>query len=315
MITRFILTAICCFTISLTVVAQYTREEYIRKYQLLAIEEMGRSGIPASIKMAQAVLESGNGNSELARKSNNHFGIKCKTGWKGQKVYHDDDERGECFRKYRSVEDSYRDHTTFLMTSPRYAFLFQLSKDDYKGWARGLKQAGYATARHYDNTLIKIIEDHKLYRLDFKQTIEPMIAQRGKTPVNSPVAESNIINPYSRRQVIKINNLEAVVASQGETYETIAQSLGLKAWEVYKYNDRAAGYRPQPSEVVYIEAKKRKARRKDQTHVAGSDESMHFISQMYGVKLKPLYRRNRLPAGQQPRKGELIYLRKKKPSK
>jgi hypothetical protein len=314
MITRFILTSICCITISLTVVAQYTREEYIRKYQLLAIEEMGRSGIPASIKMAQAVLESGNGNSELARKSNNHFGIKCKTGWKGQKAYHDDDERGECFRKYRSIEDSYRDHTTFLMTSPRYAFLFQLPKDDYKGWARGLKQAGYATARHYDNTLIKIIEDHKLYRLDFKQTIEPMIAQRSKTPVNSPVAENNIINPYNRRQVIKINNLEAVVAGQGETYENIAQSLGLKPWEVYKFNDRSAGYRPQPSEVVYIEAKKRKARRKDQFHVAGSDETMHFISQMYGVKLKPLYRRNRLPAGQQPRQGEIIYLRKKKPS-
>jgi hypothetical protein len=311
---KYLFTALCCLTMSLTVVAQYTREEYIRKYQLLAIEEMGRSGIPASIKMAQAVLESGNGNSELARKSNNHFGIKCKTGWQGQKVYHDDDERGECFRKYRSVEDSYRDHSTFLTTSPRYAFLFQLPKDDYKGWARGLKQAGYATARHYDNTLIKIIEDHKLYRLDYKQTIQPMVAQRGKTPVNIPVAENNVINPYTRRQVIKINNLEAVVASQGETYETIAQSLGLKPWEVYKFNDRPAGYRPQPSEVVYIEAKKRKARRKDQFHVAAQDESLHYISQMYGVKLKPLSRRNRLPAGQQPRQGEIIYLRKKKPN-
>jgi flagellum-specific peptidoglycan hydrolase FlgJ len=133
--------------------AQNAREEYIRKYQLLAIEEMGRSGIPASIKMAQAILESGNGNSELARKSNNHFGIKCKTGWKGQKVYYDDDEKGECFRKYKSVHDSYIDHTNFLMTSPRYAFLFKLPPDDYKSWAKGLKQAGYATARHYDQTL------------------------------------------------------------------------------------------------------------------------------------------------------------------
>lgn len=106
--------------------AQYTREQYIRKYQTLAIEEMGRSGIPASIKMAQAILESGNGNSELSRKSNNHFGIKCKSGWKGQKVYYDDDERGECFRKYKSVQESFIDHTNFLMTSPRYAFLFKL---------------------------------------------------------------------------------------------------------------------------------------------------------------------------------------------
>lgn len=311
---RLLFIALFCFTMGLPLLAQNTREDYIRKYQLLAIEEMGRSGIPASIKMAQAILESGNGNSELARKSNNHFGIKCKTGWQGQKVYHDDDERGECFRKYRSVEESYRDHSTFLMTSPRYAFLFKLPRDDYKGWAHGLKQAGYATARHYDNTLIKIIEDNKLYRLDYKQTIEPLVAHSGKAAVNRHVAENTVITPNNRRQVIKVNNLEAVVASPGETYEVIAQSLGLEPWEVYKFNDRAPGYRPQPSEVVYVESKKRKTNRKTQVHVAAHDENMHFISQMYGVKLKPLYRRNRLQPGQQPRPGEVIYLRKKRPN-
>src|SRR5690554_3129854 len=156
--------------------AQISRSEYIRTYQHLAIEEMGRSGIPASIKMAQAILESGDGNSELARKSNNHFGIKCKSGWSGKKVYYDDDERGECFRKYKSVQESFIDHTNFLMTSPRYAFLFKLPPNDYKRWAKGLKQAGYATARHYDNTLIKIIEDNKLFRLDSKQTFSPLAA-------------------------------------------------------------------------------------------------------------------------------------------
>jgi len=142
---------------TIAIQAQYSQQDYIRKYQLLAIEEMGRSGIPASIKMAQAILESGNGNSQLSKKSNNHFGIKCKSNWQGQRVYHDDDEKGECFRKYDSVEDSYIDHTNFLVGNPRYAFLFALPPDDYKGWAKGLKEAGYATNRHYDKALIRII--------------------------------------------------------------------------------------------------------------------------------------------------------------
>src|SRR5690554_490386 len=199
--------------------AQNSRNDYIRKYQHLAIEEMGRSGIPASIKMAQAILESGDGNSELARKSNNHFGIKCKTGWSGKKVYYDDDERGECFRKYKSVQESFIDHTNFLMTSPRYAFLFKLPPNDYKQWAKGLKQAGYATARHYDNTLIKIIEDNKLHRLDSKQTFGPLTAQ--STNAGSTNAGGLTINPYNQREIININNLDAVIASPGDTYEIL----------------------------------------------------------------------------------------------
>ncbi len=292
--------------------AQNAREEYIRNYQMLAIEEMGRSGIPASIKMAQALLESGNGKSELSRKSNNHFGIKCKIGWKGQKVYYDDDEKGECFRKYKSVQESYIDHTNFLMTSPRYAFLFKLPPEDYKSWAKGLKQAGYATAKHYDQTLIKIIEDHKLYRLDYKQSFSPLASQRA--PLNKGISDKMTINPYNRRQVVKINNLEAVIASEGDTYEILAQALGIEAWELFKFNDREKGYSPLPNEVIYIEAKNRKASRKRQFHTVGSGETMHYISQLYGLKLKPLYRRNRMKPGEQPVPGEVIYLRKKKPS-
>jgi LysM repeat protein len=294
-----------------SVQAQFTREQYIQKYQLLAIEEMGRSGIPASIKMAQAILESGNGNSELSRKSNNHFGIKCKIGWRGEKVYHDDDEKGECFRKYKSVHESYIDHSNFLMTSPRYAFLFNLPPDDYKNWAKGLKQAGYATASHYDRTLIKIIEDNKLYRLDYKQTFRPMTAQN--VTVNNNISSKVSINPYNRRHVIKVNNLEAVVASQGDTYEILAQALGMEAWEIYKFNDQNAGHIPRPNEVIYLESKNKKADRKNQFHTADSGETMHYISQMYGLKLKPLYRRNNMKSGQQPVPGEVIYLRKKKP--
>lgn len=308
---KYSLIVLLYITVGLKVQAQNAREEYIRKYQLLAIEEMGRSGIPASIKMAQAILESGNGNSELALKSNNHFGIKCKTGWKGQKVYYDDDERGECFRKYKSVHESYIDHTNFLMTSPRYAFLFKLPPDDYKSWAKGLKQAGYATARHYDQTLIKLIEDNKLHRLDYKQSFQPLAAQN--VPLNKGMSDKVTINPYNLRQVIKVNNLEAVIAAQGDTYEILAQSLGLEAWEMYKFNDRQAGYVPQPHEVIYIESKNKKAKRKNQFHTVNNGETMHYISQMYGVKLKPLYRRNRMQQGQQPAPGEVIYLRNKRP--
>lgn len=309
---KFCTLFLLCLGVVFTSHAQNAREEYIRKYQLLAIEEMGRSGIPASIKMAQAILESGNGNSELARKSNNHFGIKCKTGWKGQKVYHDDDERGECFRKYKSVHESYIDHSNFLMTSPRYSFLFRLPREDYKSWAKGLKQAGYATARHYDQTLIKIIEDHKLNRLDYKQTFSPLVAQG--VPVSKGISNKMTINPYNQRQVVKINNLEAVIASEGDTYEILAQALGLNAWEIYKFNDRVKGYIPQPNEVIYIESKNRNASRKNRLHKANTGETMHYISQMYGLKLMPLYRRNRMKPGEQPTPGEVVYLRSKKPA-
>jgi uncharacterized FlgJ-related protein len=305
---------ILLFTFVSSIQAQYTREEYIRKYQLLVIEEMGRSGIPASIKMAQAVLESGNGNSLLSRNSNNHFGIKCKSNWRGQRVYHDDDEKGECFRKYKSVEESYIDHTNFLMGNPRYAFLFTLAPDDYKGWAKGLKDAGYATARHYDKSLIKIIEDHQLYRLDQKQTIRPLLANSNSPALNKGMSDKMIINPFNSRKKVIINNLDAVVVRGGDTYEILAQSLGIEAWELYKFNDHAPGYRPQPNEVVYIEQKHRKASKNKEIHTVSEGETMHFISQMYGLKLKPLYRRNRMKPGEQPQTGEVVYLRKRRPA-
>ncbi len=292
--------------------AQNARQDYIKQYQLLAIKEMGRSGIPASIKMAQAVLESGNGNSELSRKSNNHFGIKCKRHWKGKKVYYDDDRKNECFRKYRTVEDSYIDHTNFLMSNPRYAFLFELPPDDYRGWAKGLKQAGYATARHYDKSLIKIIEENKLYRLDHKEAFEPLQAQYENQKLNEGMSDRITINPFKSHEVITINGLEAVIARKGDTYEIIAQEMDMKPWEIYKFNDRPEGYKPRAREVVYIEKKKRRAPRNQLTHIAQQGETMHYISQLYGIRLKPLIRRNRMDLGQQPQPGEVVNLRKRK---
>ncbi len=140
--------------------------KYIRKYAPIAVNEMHQHKIPASITLAQGILESGNGRSNLASKSNNHFGIKCHKGWKGQRVYHDDDAKGECFRKYKYVETSYKDHSLFLSKRRRYAFLFELNRKDYKAWARGLKKAGYATDKKYPKKLIKIIKDYKLYAFD-----------------------------------------------------------------------------------------------------------------------------------------------------
>ncbi|HEX6915029.1 MAG TPA: glucosaminidase domain-containing protein, partial [Chitinophagaceae bacterium] len=142
--------------------AQDKVEEYIRTYQELAIKEMLRTGVPAAITLAQGILESQSGESDLARKSNNHFGIKCKNDWTGATVYHDDDARGECFRSYDNAEQSYRDHSDFLKSRPHYTFLFSLDPTDFEGWAKGLKKAGYATSPTYADRLIGLIRRYNL---------------------------------------------------------------------------------------------------------------------------------------------------------
>ncbi len=308
MIKYFLYAVFFTFSIS-SAFAQLTRKEYIEKYQILAIEEMHRTGIPASIKMAQACLESSNGNSELSRKSNNHFGIKCKSTWTGQTVKHDDDERNECFRKYNTVEESYIDHSNFLISSPRYFSLFQLQPDDYVGWAHGLKKAGYATANDYAQRLIKIIDENQLYRLDYKMSSEQLTSSKHKHLNTKNVLENMFINPHQAHKITKLNNLKSVIAKSGDTFEIIAQELGIKVWELYRFNDQPTGYQPQKNEVVYVEAKHRKAAKGLQTHKVNPGETMHYISQMYGLKLKPLYKRNRMKYGEQPQDGEVIYLR------
>jgi LysM repeat protein len=292
--------------------SQTTRQEYIEKYQVLAIEEMNRSGIPASITIAQACLESANGNSDLSKMSNNHFGIKCKSTWTGKTVKYDDDDRNECFRKYNTVEESYIDHTNFLMGNPRYFALFQLNSDDYVGWAHGLKKAGYATANDYAQRLIKIIEEYQLYRLDYRISNEQLAAFKHKKINTSEVLSGLFINPYKSHPITKRNNLKTVVVKDGDTYEIIAQELGIKAWELYKFNDMPDGYQPQKNEIVYIEAKHRKASKNELTHRVEAGETMHYISQLYGIKLKPLYKRNRMKYGEEPKTEEVIYLRSKR---
>ena len=292
--------------------AQLSRIEYIQKYQSLAIDEMNRSGIPASITMAQACLESANGNSELSKKSNNHFGIKCKSTWTGKKVYYDDDEENECFRKYKTVEDSYIDHTDFLANNPRYFELFQLPSDDYIGWAKGLKKAGYATANDYDKKLINIIEEFQLYRLDYRISIEELTAANHQRLTSENISDKLTITPFSIHQITKINGVKSVIAKEDDSFEMIAQELGLKSWELYSFNDLPDGYQPQPGEVIYVEPKNKKTSRKILTHMTQADESMHYISQLYGIKLRPLYRRNKMKFGTQPIIGQEILLHSKK---
>ncbi|MEL7588653.1 MAG: glucosaminidase domain-containing protein [Prolixibacteraceae bacterium] len=288
----------------------YSRSEYIELHRELAILEMQRTGVPASITLAQACLESGNGNSELSRKSNNHFGIKCKNTWTGKRVFHDDDERNECFRKYNSVDESFIDHSNFLSASPRYAELFKLKITDYQGWAHGLKRCGYATNPRYAYELIRIIEEFQLYRYDLVTDVAKIGRFNNGT---STEAAAELINPYLTRKVVLRNDLKSIVVRVGDTMESLAAEFNLKAWQLYHFNDYDYGRQPVENEILYLEAKARKASKGQETHVLESGETMHYVSQAYGIKLKPLLSRNRLKKGEKPPVGTVIYLRNKSP--
>jgi hypothetical protein len=286
-----------------------SRQEYIDHYAQIAIEEMNEYHIPASITLAQACLESADGNSPLARISNNHFGIKCKTGWIGQSVYYDDDDRNECFRKYNSPVESFRDHSRFLMESTRYQFLFNYDITDYKRWAHGLKKAGYATDPSYPDRLIKIIEDFQLNELDryFKKGVNYATIKRN----GSSVGREFSVNPYATRNVHERNGSRAFFAREGDTYERIAEEFSIKEWEIFKYNDCVKGSRPEENSIVYVHGKRGKAPRGNEYHIVREGETLWSIAQWYGVRLNALYRINRLKKGEEAKPGQRISLRKR----
>jgi LysM repeat protein len=284
------------------------RLEYIMKYEKLAIKEMTRSGIPASIILAQACLESGDGKSKLAQMSNNHFGIKCKSDWAGETILYDDDLKNECFRSYPTVEESYLDHTRFLRQSPRYAWLFDFDRTDYKAWAKGLLKSGYATSVYYEKQLIKIIEEYQLHKLD-KQWSEAELINFEPLALKPTETRDLIINPYRLHKVEIRNRLSTIIVHEGDSFQSIAQEFDLKVWELYKFNDYPKGYRMQKNEIIYIETKKRKAPRKMPPHNVNSGETMQYISQLYGIKLHPLLRRNHFRKEEQPKPGQVVYLR------
>lgn len=277
-----------------------TRMQYIEKYHIMAVVEMHRSGIPASITLAQGLLESGDGNSSLAREANNHFGIKCHNDWTGKKVYQDDDERNECFRKYPSVEDSYRDHSDYLKAKSRYAFLFELQPADYKGWARGLKKAGYATSPTYADRLIKIIEDFDLFRYD-----DMVIPQKPEERKARHTKEK-----LAMREVLETNRVKFVRAAEGDSYATITAELGKLDWEIPEYNDGSIGDSILKGQVVYIQPKRNRAQAGEKEHVFKTGETMRMVSQLYAIKLESLYRMNNLKPGTQPEPGTTLQLRK-----
>lgn len=301
---RFLFLVVCFFG---TVHAQ-TVEDYIAKWHPTAIKQMETHGIPASITLAQGILESGFGTSYLAVNGNNHFGIKCHD-WKGAVIHKDDDKKNECFRKYQNAAQSYEDHSTFLTTRSRYAFLFELEKTDYKGWAHGLKKAGYATNPKYPDLLISLIEKHDLHVFDGMVWTEYLAAQENKNQLaetsslvaiaepavnhdknQKVVKEDNhrSINAQSPKRKIHVNpnRTKYVVAREGDTFVKLSKELNLTLRQLHKYNDFPVGKdQLVAGEKVYIMPKKR-IRKKDQAMIQHLTSVENWqISQQHGIKL------------------------------
>ncbi len=320
---------------SVNIIAQSNvKEEYIRKYYKLAIVNMQEHGIPASITMAQGMLESGNGTSYLATVANNHFAIKCHD-WTGASVRKDDDKKNECFRKYDHPIQSFEDHSEFIQRE-RYQFLYDYNQKDYRAWAKGLKKAGYATDPKYPEKLITIIEENELYLLD-----EYVLA---KKPNNNllprAIRENNDIaimpdiikdagqiaeETYTEEKANKYNSskpsantqisaegLSYIIVQNEKTYAEIAQKHNIQVWELYRYNDlhKKNTQNPTPGTRVYLEFKRSKYKKLD-THTATTGQTMLEIANLYGIRLKSLYKINKRRKDFQPQNGEVIYLNPK----
>ena len=354
-----------------------TEEAYVVNYKDIAIEEMKRTGIPASITLAQGMIESDYGRSTLAREANNHFGIKCHSGWTGPTVYHHDDRRNECFRKYSRAEDSYYDHSDFLKSGSRYSFLFNYSNTDYKAWAHGLKKAGYATNPDYANMLIRKIEEKSLYNYDSGNK-STGLAQKRQQPVKEPSAiqdtdktsipfsSVNMVgmdnaerkdntektektinkvntstppsvsstanrtdsvipviheNPVNERnqvaarvpRVMENNRIRYIVVKDGDTREKLEEEFQLLKWELSNYNDLSVDFTLSAGQILYLQPKKDKAEPGKEFHNTAAGDTMYMISQKYGVKLKSLYKMNRMEENTEPEAGSKIWLRSIKP--
>ena len=288
------------------------QERYIKKYADMAVKEMIRSGVPASITLAQGMLESGNGQSRLAVQGNNHFGIKCHKGWEGKTLHHDDDAPGECFRVYESVADSYKDHSDFLRYRDRYKFLFDLERTDYKGWAYGLKKAGYATDPGYPAKLIKYIEEYDLARYDVLEKTEevevPLPPHRIEAPVLAMANEE--FNFPLTRELYSINGVPFVYALEGETYKSIAKYYHLFHKEILSFNDLKKDQPLLPGTVVYLSFKKNHSPAGlDKYIVAEDGEDFHAICQRFALKEKSVLKLNGLKKVPQLREGDEIKLR------
>jgi hypothetical protein len=264
------------------------RQAYIEKYKEVAIEEMMLFGIPASITLAQGILESGDGESKLAKEANNHFGIKCHLDWDGPKIYHDDDEKGECFRKYKHAEESYRDHSVFLRDRSRYADLFKLDRTDYKSWAHGLKKAGYATNPNYPKLLIKIIEENNLHQYDLRSNKTQMV-----------LGEHMVFTHE--------NDIKYVEVGKEDSWESLSAELEISVDRLLKYNEVSYDRPLSEGDIVFIQKKRKKGKVK--SYQVEYNEDMYSISQKVGVRMKYLYKRNGIMVGGQPEPGQILLLK------
>lgn len=289
------------------------KEKYIEKHSATAIEQMKQTGIPASITLAQACLESAFGTSDLAIKAHNHFGIKCHD-WTGKNFYKKDEEGNSCYRSYKSDEESFMDHSDFLRYRDRYAFLFDLNPTDYKGWAYGLKQAGYASDPKYPTKLISVIENYNLSRFDTwvgKETLPPTPTQAQQS-VKVEVAQGDILYKISlSREVFSQNGVRYIIADGYETYAMLAKEYELFKNQLMLYNDLKKDKEIEAGEIIYLQPKKTQAAENLDKHVMEEGETLYDLSQRYAVKLKALYKMNGISPGYEPMPGTIINLRSK----
>ncbi|MCC8145914.1 MAG: glucosaminidase domain-containing protein [Bacteroidales bacterium] len=295
---RIILFLFCLFSISIfSVDAQKLYQpyiDYIDKYSDLAVDHMKKYKIPASITLAQGILESGAGRSRFVKETNNHFGIKCHTDWRGNRAYKADDGPNDCFRSYKKAEDSFEDHSKFLAERARYSELFKLSSTDYKGWCRGLQKCGYATDKAYANKLIKLIEDYKLYQYD----------QKGKAGKSSKAVVQKV-----KRQPYIDHGLLYVVGEENDNYERIAEEMGFKVKDLLKFNEVPEDFPVSKGDIIYLEKKKKQADKPYFEHIVQIGESMYSISQRYGIQVERLYKLNKKKPDYVPVEGDVLRLR------
>ncbi len=311
---------------------------YITRYKDLAIAEMKRTGVPAAITLAQGIHETEAGTSVLVKKSNNHFGIKCKDEWRGQSVSHDDDARGECFRKYPAAEDSYRDHSDFLRTRPNYASLFTLDPTDYQGWAYGLKKAGYATNPKYAQVLIKLIQDYNLE--DYTLIAMGKMKEEDDLAKNEVTADKNssvllVKNNNDEKDTetgnannetgqgthsdvtevnypsgeFKINDTRVIYVKKGTSFLTIAQQYEIPLARLFEFNDLKQQEVTSNDQLVFIQRKRKTG--EHEFHTVQPGETVNDIAQSEALRLESLLEYNNITANMQPAAGETLYLRSK----
>lgn len=311
MIQKLSATLLLLFTITIAKAQQSeVTNTYIKNYRAIAIEEMQRTGVPAAIKLAQGVLETMSGQSPLVLKSNNHFGIKCKAGYDGPYVLHDDDAPNERFMKYENSDQSYKDHSDFLKSRSRYASLFQLDPMDYKSWAYGLKAAGYATNPKYPQLIINIIEKYNLqdYTLIALGKMEMPVDLKEYMAAKKGIKEEPVLaaSKYPDND-FKINDTRVVFAPKGTSYAALAQQYNIPLGRLYDFNDiKNMADKTQKGELVFLQLKRTVGNA--EFYEVQEGESIYDIAQATGIRLESLLKYNNLTKFSSPAIGSKLYL-------